>query len=178
MNSALRIILGVVLGGGAGYAAGRLLCIKGGCPITSNWPLMALMGAVLGVSLFVGGCTKADDPAQAKPAEFGTVVTTVDDFNARVVASGKPALVDFYADWCGPCQVLKPVLAKLETEYAGKVDFYRVDVDKAVDLARAHEVSTIPTLLLFEGGHQHGRIVGAQPAKTLRKHLDALLAGH
>ena len=139
---------------------------------------MALMGAVLGVSLFIGGCTKADDPAQAKPAEFGTVVTTVDDFNARVVASGKPALVCFYADWCGPCRMLEPILAKLETEYAGKIDFYRVDVDTATELARAHKVSSIPTLLLFHGGHQHDRIVGAQPERTLRQRLDALLADH
>ena len=75
-----------------------------------------------------------------------------------------------------PCQAMKPVLAKLETEYAGKIDFYRVDVDHATDLAVAHNVSSIPTLLLFREGNQRRRLVGAQPEKTLRQHLDALLA--
>ena len=100
------------------------------------------------------------------------------NFESEVLNAPVPALVDFYADWCGPCRAIKPVLARLESEYAGKVDFYRVDLDQSGDLARAHDVSNIPTLLLFRDGRQHGRIVGAQPEKELRKHLDGLLAGH
>ncbi len=141
-------------------------------------------GVALCVAVAVVGCEKSDPVSVSSPAagpevHFGTALGTVAEFDAKVVKSGKPALVDFGATWCPPCQQLKPILAKLEAEYAGKIDFYTVDVDKATALTAAHGVKGYPTLLLYHGGHRHGApLVGFRPEAPLRQHLDALLAGH
>ena len=128
----------------------------------------------LAASIGPAGCGGGDS---ATP-HAGTPLTTSEEFDAKVVNSPRPALVDFYADWCGPCQKLKPVLVQLEAEYAGKIDFYRVDTDAARDLARKHGISGIPTLMLYHDGHMHQRMSGFKTAEELRQHLDALLAGH
>ena len=178
MSWVLRILIGVALGGGIGYGLSRLLCTAGGCPITSNRPLMVVLGAFLGVWLVLSGCSKQPSPKQAAPAqEVGKAIATPEEFAAQVVGPGKPALVDFYADWCPPCRKLKPVLKELEGEYAGKVAFFRVDVDTAEQLARAHNVRNVPTLLLYRSGNKVGVLGPPFTAESLRKGLDGLLAG-
>jgi thioredoxin len=175
MTCALKIVLGLAVGGGVGYGLSRLLCLGGGCPLTSNRPLMVLLGAGFGLWLAVAGCSRRS-PAPAETAHFGTKIATEQEFAAQVVEPGQAALVDFYANWCGPCRRLAPVLAELEGEYAGRVKFFRIDIDEATELADRHAIRSIPTLLLYRGGRQVARVQPPLTADDLREHLDKLLS--
>ena len=86
-------------------------------------------------------------------------VLTADNFNASV-ASGV-SLVDFYADWCGPCQAIAPVLDELTTEMEGKANIFKVDVDASGDLSAQFGVMSIPTMLVFKDGEMVDKTVGA-----------------
>jgi len=131
--------------------------------------MKALTIAMLGSALIVAGCGDSTPHA-------GTPLTTSEEFDAKVVKAPRPVLVDFYADWCPPCKKLMPVLVQLEAEYAGKVDFYRVDTDVAAALSRKFNVSSIPTLMLYRNGKMTQRMSGYKSPDVLRRHLDALLA--
>ncbi|MBI2743845.1 MAG: thioredoxin [Chlamydiales bacterium] len=83
-------------------------------------------------------------------------------------------LVDFYADWCGPCRMLAPVLEKVARDVKGKARVAKIDVDAAQRIASNFKVTSIPTLILFKGGKEAGRIVGLKDAETLKQFvLDA-----
>ena len=84
----------------------------------------------------------------------------------------KPCIVDFFATWCGPCKALSPVLEELAEEYAGKVDFYKVDVDKAEDLAGAFGIRSIPTLLFIPLKGQPQITQGALPKQQLKEIIE------
>ena len=81
-------------------------------------------------------------------------------FEREVLQSSLPVLVDFYADWCGPCQMMAPVIHQLAEEYEGKVKMVKVNVDQAQELAMSFGVSSIPTLAYFQGGQVKGSSVG------------------
>ena len=100
---------------------------------------------------------------------------TIDTFDQEVIHSSIPVVVDFYADWCGPCQSLAPVLEKLAKDYEGKLKFCKVNVDNAQQLAIAHRVMSIPTLLLYQGGNEIDRIIGAYPQEVMEQKLAVLL---
>ena len=168
----LRIALGLAAGGAVGFLVSRILCAGGACPITSNRPLMVAMGAVFGVWLAVSGCSKA---GTGEKRVFGTELSSSEEFQAKVINSTTPALVDFHATWCPPCLELAPLLARLEREYAGKVAFFRVDTDRAEALSREHEIQYLPTLLLYRGGERVARMEGLKPEAELRRELDQLL---
>lgn len=87
----------------------------------------------------------------------------------------KPALIDFYASWCNPCQMLAPVLEELSEEYAGKVDIYKVDVDDERDLADIFGIRSIPTLLFIPMEGSPKRTMGAMPKSQLKELLDSML---
>jgi thioredoxin 1 len=90
-------------------------------------------------------------------------------------------LIDFTAEWCGPCKVMVPVLTRLSTDYAGRLGVFSVDIDKCPVLAARHGVMSVPTMLLFTGGKAVERIVGAVSEKDLRKKIDQHLgavSGH
>lgn len=78
-------------------------------------------------------------------------------------------LVDFYADWCGPCRMLTPVLEKVAKEVRGKASIAKLDVDSAQRVASTFQVTSIPTLILFQNGKEVGRIVGLKDAETLKE---------
>jgi thioredoxin 1 len=78
-------------------------------------------------------------------------------------------LVDFYADWCGPCRMLTPVLEKVAKEVRGKASIAKLDVDSAQRVASTFQVTSIPTLILFQNGKEVGRIVGLKDAETLKQ---------
>jgi thioredoxin 1 len=86
---------------------------------------------------------------------------TADSFDGAV-ASGK-VLVDFWADWCGPCKMLAPIIEELSEEYSDTVKFAKVDVDAAGEIAERYGISSIPTVMLFQNGEAIGSIVGAHP---------------
>lgn len=91
----------------------------------------------------------------------------------------KPAIVDFTASWCGPCQRIAPVLESLAKEYDGKIVVYKVDVDKERELAKAFNVSSIPAVLYIPtGGGEAVMTIGSRDAATFRKEIETILLGN
>lgn len=167
MNAVLKVALGVLAGGAAGYFASRLLCSAGSCPLTSNRYLMAAMGAVLGILLATAGCAKGRSAPGGSMSEK--------EFESKVLQAAMPVVVDFYADWCGPCRQLAPILERLEGQYAGRIAFVRVDTDRETALASRYGIRAIPTLVFFRAGQEVGRVQGFREEAALRPQLEKLL---
>ncbi len=106
----------------------------------------------------------------------GNVTQVTDEtFEAAVVNAGKPAMVDFWATWCGPCRIIAPHVEALAEEFAGKVIVAKVDVDSSRQVAIKFGIQSIPTLLFFKGGKMVDRVIGAVDKKVLKEKLTALL---
>jgi thioredoxin 2 len=101
-----------------------------------------------------------------------------DDFGVVAEQSPVPALIDFWAAWCGPCRMVSPVLDKLARERAGRIKLVKVDVDRAPRLSGRFDVQAIPTLMIIVGGKVVARQAGAAPAQALRSWVDGALAGN
>lgn len=97
------------------------------------------------------------------------------DTMEQVLTSGKPVLMDFYADWCGPCKMISPIIEQLAAEYNGKAEVAKLNVDQNNALAARYGVMSIPTLLFFKDGKEVNRIVGARPKAELSRILDQLM---
>ncbi len=97
---------------------------------------------------------------------------TKENFEQDVLQSKRPVLVDFYADWCGPCKVVGPIVEELGNDYAGRLDVRKVDVDSNPELAGQYGVRGIPTLILFKEGVAQDTIVGAVPKSQLTEVID------
>lgn len=104
------------------------------------------------------------------------VVAGDSDFRTIAEQSAVPALIDFWAAWCGPCRMVSPVLDKLAQEKAGELKLVKVDVDRAPELSRRFAVQSIPTLMVISGGKVVARQTGAAPAPALRIWLEQALA--
>ena len=107
----------------------------------------------------------------AKPTEV-----TDANFEAEVLKSDKPVLVDFWAPWCGPCRMVAPVVDELSDEYDGRVKFVKLNTDDNIKVATQFQIRSIPTLLVFKGGEPVGQIIGFRPKSDLKQRLDAALA--
>lgn len=107
---------------------------------------------------------------------MGTPITITDDsFQADVVDSSLPVLVDFWAVWCGPCRMVAPIVDELAVEYEGRVKVGKVDVDSEQKIAADYGIRSIPTLLIFKNGELADQVVGAVPKKQLVEKLEAVL---
>jgi thioredoxin 1 len=95
---------------------------------------------------------------------------TTDTFDSEVLGSEGPVLVDFWADWCGPCHAVAPVLDQIVEEHAD-LRLVKVNIDEEQELARRYGVMSIPTMILFEGGEPKAAAMGAQPKTMLEKSL-------
>jgi thioredoxin 1 len=98
-------------------------------------------------------------------------------FQDEVVRSDKPVVVDFYADWCGPCKIIAPIIHKLSEEYQGKVKFVKVDTDANQELAVQFGIMSIPTVMFFSKGKVEDIVIGAVPGSVLKSKVDALAKG-
>ena len=96
-------------------------------------------------------------------------------FDQEVLKSDKPVLVDFWAEWCGPCRMVGPVVEELAGEYEGIAKVGKVDVDSNPQVSMQYGIRSIPSLLVFKGGQVVDQIVGAVPKSSLKKALDAQL---
>jgi thioredoxin 1 len=97
---------------------------------------------------------------------------TQDTFAEEVLQSTTPVLVDFWAEWCGPCKMLNPILSELADEYEGKVKIAKVNIDEQQGLAAEYGVRAIPTLLLFDKGQVADQIVGLRSKRDLKASFD------
>ena len=117
---------------------------------------------------------------------MATIHLTKDEFLKRVsnyeanpsnwkFLGDKPAVVDFFAQWCGPCKALSPILEEVSNEYEGKVDIYKVDVDEEEELSAAFGIRTIPTLLFIPMNETPKVMVGGLPKNKLKEAIDSIL---
>ena len=92
-----------------------------------------------------------------------TVDVTHENFEEEVLRSQLPVLVDFYADWCGPCRMLAPVMEEIAEEFAGKIKVCRVNTDKQTKLAARYRINALPTVIAFRNGERVDSSVGVKP---------------
>ena len=104
-------------------------------------------------------------------------IETVTDatFDEHVKSSDVPVLVDFWAEWCGPCKMISPVLEEIAEEQAGKIRIVKLNIDDNLDVTRRFDVMSIPTLILFKDGEPQVRLIGAKPKGALLEEISAYL---
>ncbi|MDB6123473.1 MAG: thioredoxin [Pedosphaera sp.] len=100
------------------------------------------------------------------------IILTKDNFEQEVIKATTPILVDFWAEWCGPCKMIGPILDELAEEYSGKVNIGKVNIDDHQTLATEYGVRAIPTLLLFQNGQVAEQMVGLRSKRDLKASFD------
>ncbi len=103
---------------------------------------------------------------------MAAVKVTQDSFEQEVLNSDKPVLVDFWAEWCGPCKMIAPIIDELAVEFEGKVKFCKANVDEVQQLATQYSVMSIPTLVFFKDGKPVDQVIGAQGKDQLMNKIN------
>jgi thioredoxin 1 len=141
----------------------------------ATWLMVALL------SLFVIGCTSQHGPDASSGTHAGpdgnhaTVAVDDTNFNVIVLQSDKPVLVDFWAEWCGPCQVLTPIVEELATDFEGRAVVAKVDVDQSPFVAQQYGIASIPAIILFKDGKMVDRVIGIHSKEDLSAMLESAL---
>ena len=104
------------------------------------------------------------------------ITFTDDNFDSEVLTSDVPVLVDFWAEWCGPCKMIAPSIEELANEYDGKAKVGKMDVDSNQNTSMKYGIRSIPALLIFKGGEVVEQIIGAVPKGQIQSKLDASLS--
>ncbi len=106
----------------------------------------------------------------------GKIVELNDDnFEQEVIKSELPALVDFWAPWCGPCQMMGPILEEAAAEWEGKIKVCKLNVDESMGVARDYQIQSIPTMIMFDKGAEAKKIIGARPKKAFAEEFESWL---
>ena len=100
------------------------------------------------------------------------IILTAANFEEQVLQSPTPVLVDFWAEWCGPCKMIAPILDELASEYDGKVKVGKVNIDEYQSIATQYGIRAIPTLLIFKDGEVAEQVVGMRSKRDLKANLD------
>lgn len=169
----IKLISYVFIGGLIGAALGYFgKCTTGACPFTANPFRGAGFGALFGLLI---GFSSVGNPFQSRAAvpESQAIVhiETADELAALVAASPVPVLLDFYADWCGPCRRLAPELSAVADLWGERAKVVKINVDKHRDIAESYNVSSIPDLRIFAGGAEKDRLVGYRNRDQLSERL-------
>ena len=197
-----KILLGSLIGGTIGAVVGYFgKCSSGTCPLTANPYRGAIYGAVLGVlsASFLStipkeslkdldeSTNKSDPNVEVIEANGSNLMESLSkkSFSQKVFNyeqnkewkfEGKiPCIVDFYADWCGPCKMVEPILQELAQEYQGKLNIYRVDTQAQPELAAVFGIQSIPSILFVPLNDKPQMAVGALPKETLKKTIKEVL---
>jgi thioredoxin 1 len=187
----LQLAFGLLLGGGLGALLGYFgRCTTGACPLTANPWRGAFVGAVIG-GLFAASAGSPRPREQVAPSAPAAVesprgtgengpaaplhVGSAEAFERIVQKADRPVLVDFYADWCGPCRMLAPTIEKLAKEYQGRAIIAKVNVDSLPAIAGQYGIRGIPAVLVFDKGQEVQRLVGLRPQGDYAKVLDGLI---
>ncbi|MEL0148743.1 MAG: thioredoxin [Pontimonas sp.] len=101
---------------------------------------------------------------------------TDQNFDTEVLASEKPIMVDFWAEWCGPCRAVSPILDQIATEHSDKIDVVKLNVDDNPETAMKFQITSIPTMKVFKGGEVVKTVIGAKPKPALEADLQEFLA--
>jgi thioredoxin 1 len=107
---------------------------------------------------------------------MGARSVTDDNFATEVLASKKTIMVDFWAEWCGPCRAVSPILDQIATEHAEKIDIVKLNVDENPNTAMEYNITSIPTMKVFKGGTVVKTVIGAKPKPALEAELAEYLA--
>ncbi len=107
----------------------------------------------------------------AKPMEV-----TDEQFEQEVLKDDLPVMVDFWAEWCGPCKIVSPMVEELAEEYSGKIKFVKLDTEENFNTPDQYGIRSLPTLMIFKGGEQVDQIFGARPKAELKSFLEKALA--
>jgi thioredoxin 1 len=168
-----KLMISVLIGGGLGALLGYFgKYSSGACPLTANPWRGAIYGAVLGGLFYYvsGGST----PASMNKSTANVKLIKEGEFDAEVVQSSLPVVVDFYATWCGPCKLLAPMLDELAGPLTNRVKFVKINVDEAPNLSQRFDIQAIPTLIFFKNGKVADKLIGLPSKNTLKTRLDSL----
>ena len=169
----LTLIGSLLIGGGLGAALGYFgKCSSGACPLTANPWRGAMFGALLGLMFQFASGRSGSASVNVSTPNVSRIQES--QFEAEVVQSTLPVVVDFYASWCGPCKVLSPMLDELAGPLTNKVKFVKINVDEATALAQRMQIEAMPTLLFFRNGKIVDRSVGLPSRDMLRTRLESL----
>jgi thioredoxin 1 len=167
----LSLILYLFIGGAVGAAlayAGK--CSAGSCVLIANWRRGAVVGAGLGLAAFLASGAGGNlNESTANVNRIGQA-----EFEAEVVQSSLPVLVDFYAAWCAPCKVLSPRVEKIAGEFTGTIKVVKVNVDESPVIAQRFGIAGLPTLMVFKDGKVVDTMIGLQSEAALRSRLEAV----